>query len=164
MTAPAGTYSSKIISQSAKAIVQRLQNYMSPIRQSDFFPSDVGDSRAAVLVGLTVPTSYESADELHLLLTVRSSKLNTFPSEVALPGGKADPHDKGPVETAVREAEEEIGLPRNKIEVLIPGGHMAGHVSRNGLLVTPVVALIPPMAELENTIKLNHHEVDRGGL
>jgi hypothetical protein len=68
------------------------------LTQDDFFPSQVGDSRAAVLVGFTVPDSYSSPNaELHILLTVRSSKLNTFPSEVALPGGRADAKDAGPV-------------------------------------------------------------------
>lgn len=143
-------------------MVSRFQSYKPLIRQDDFFPDQVGESRAAVLVGLSVPTSYDDPNaELHVLLTVRSSKLNTFPSEVALPGGRADlGKDAGPVETAVREAEEEVGLDRSLIEVLVPQGWMSGHVSRNGLLVTPVVALIPPMKDLD--LQLNPAEVDRG--
>ncbi|KAI9030624.1 NUDIX hydrolase domain-like protein [Hyaloraphidium curvatum] len=159
-TAPAGTFSSLLRPSFALDAVRRLQSYKPNVDQS-FFPARVGDSRAAVLVALTVPRSYADPDpELHVLFTVRSSRLNTFPSEVALPGGRADPEkDAGPADTALRETHEEVGLEPGRCELLVPGGWMAGHVSRNGLLVTPVVALVPPIPDLD--LKLNHHEVDR---
>lgn len=129
MSAPEGTYSSLLKGPAAQSVA-RLRAYKPAVDQS-FFPRAVGDSRAAVLVALTVATTYSDPNaELQVLLTVRSSKLNTFPSEVALPGGKAD-GDENPVENAVREGFEEVGIEGKKMEVLSPSGWMCGHVSRN---------------------------------
>lgn len=91
---------------------------------------------AAVLVLL-----YENAGELRVVLTTRSKFLRAHPGQTALPGGKADESDTSLVDTAFREAHEEVGLPLNcahvhKLCVLQP------FLSSSGLLVTPVVALL----------------------
>ncbi len=74
---------------------------------------------------------------LRLYLTKRASHLRHHPGQIALPGGKVDPGDGGPVAAALREAEEEIGLPRGQVEVL---GALAPHETVTGFLVTPVLA------------------------
>jgi 8-oxo-dGTP pyrophosphatase MutT (NUDIX family) len=74
-----------------------------------------------------------------VLLTMRSSRLRHHPGQIAFPGGKVDPGDGGPVGAALREAEEEVGLPRGAAEVL---GTLPPHETVTGFTVTPVLARI----------------------
>jgi 8-oxo-dGTP pyrophosphatase MutT (NUDIX family) len=74
-----------------------------------------------------------------VLLTKRSSRLRHHPGQIAFPGGKVDPGDGGPVGAALREAEEEVGLPRGAAEVL---GTLPPHETVTGFTVTPVLARI----------------------
>lgn len=74
-----------------------------------------------------------------VLLTKRSSRLKHHPGQIAFPGGKVDPSDDGPVGAALREAEEEVGLPRGLVEVL---GTMPPHETVTGFRVTPVLGRI----------------------
>ncbi len=53
-----------------------------------------------------------------IVLTKRSNKLSKHSGQVSFSGGKADPVDKTPLETALRETEEELGIPRNEIKIL----------------------------------------------
>ncbi|WP_223421828.1 CoA pyrophosphatase [Tateyamaria pelophila] len=81
----------------------------------------------------------ESARGFDLILTKRSSALKHHPGQIAFPGGKQDDTDADLIETALREAEEEIGLPRQHTQVL---GTFASHETVTGFSVTPVVALV----------------------
>lgn len=74
-----------------------------------------------------------------VLLTKRSSALAHHPGQVAFPGGKVDDGDDGVVAAAVREAEEEVGLPSERVEVL---GCLSNHITVTAYDVTPVVALV----------------------
>ncbi|KPP78133.1 Peroxisomal coenzyme A diphosphatase NUDT7-like, partial [Scleropages formosus] len=65
--------------------------------------------------------------------------LRSGAGEVCFPGGKYDPQDRDEIATALREAEEEIGLPPDKVEVI---GKLLPILNKNGLLITPVVGLI----------------------
>lgn len=101
--------------------------------------------KAAVLVALGDGAGYDDDQETTrplVLLTVRSPHLALHPGEVAFAGGKAEPGDgDSPVATALREAEEEIGLASEQVEVLTV---LDPIVSRLGLLVYPVVAVLSP--------------------
>ena len=77
--------------------------------------------------------------EPRLVLTKRSSALKHHPGQIAFPGGKVDPDDDGPVAAALREASEEIGLPRSHVEVL---GQLAPHETVTGFEVTPLLGMI----------------------
>ena len=78
----------------------------------------------------------------HVLLTRRSGT-RTHAGEVAFPGGKNEPGETD-VEAALREAQEEVGLPADSgIEVV---GQLERLVSQHGLVVTPIVALGPALA------------------
>eukprot|EP01134_Creolimax_fragrantissima_P001275 CFRG1275T1 len=90
---------------------------------------------AAVLIVL-----FESAEEkgIQVVLTQRSKSLRSHPGEVCLPGGKRDSDDIDIIETALREAHEEISLDKSKVQVV---GTLSQYVSKHGLLVTPVVAI-----------------------
>ena len=91
---------------------------------------------AGVLVGLRPgPRGAE------VILTKRSSRLKHHPGQIAFPGGKVDDSDVDAVAAALREAEEEIGLPRGMVRVI---GTMEPHETVTGFLVTPVFAEIDP--------------------
>ena len=90
--------------------------------------------QAGVLIGI-VP----DRDTPRVVLTKRSSALKHHPGQIAFPGGKVDEGDDGPVGAALREAEEEIGLERGRVEVL---GRLAPHETVTGFEVTPVLGLI----------------------
>ncbi|WP_419736868.1 CoA pyrophosphatase [Pseudomonas sp. COR18] len=93
---------------------------------------------AAVLVPIT------RSEEPELVLTLRASGLSTHGGEVAFPGGRRDPEDPDLVFTALREAEEEIGLAPGLVEIV---GPLSPLVSLYGLKVTPYVGLVPDFVE-----------------
>ena len=76
---------------------------------------------------------------LHVILTKRSSALKHHPGQIAFPGGKQDDGDADVTEAALREAEEEIGLPRGHVDVL---GHLPAHETVTGFIVTPVIGFV----------------------
>ena len=76
-----------------------------------------------------------------VLLTERTAHLSTHSGQVAFPGGRADPEDATPADTALREAHEEVGLEREFVEVL---GNLATYVTGSSFIITPVVALVRP--------------------
>ncbi|MEO0990637.1 MAG: CoA pyrophosphatase [Pseudomonadota bacterium] len=89
---------------------------------------------AAVLLGV----EGEGASAT-VLLTKRSSRLKHHPGQIALPGGKVDEGDAGTIGAALREAQEEIGMPMPVAQIL---GTLPPHETVTGYLVTPVVARI----------------------
>ncbi len=98
------------------------------------FPSH--PAPAAVLIGLV-----ERDAEPSILLTVRSSQLRHHAGQISFPGGRIEPDDAGPAAAALREAEEEIGLTSDHVEVV---GYLPDHLILTGFRVTPVVARVRP--------------------
>jgi len=98
---------------------------------------------AGVLVTVSLVTGTP-----HLILTKRSSALKHHPGQIAFPGGKQEETDADVTAAALREAEEEIGLPRAMPMVL---GTLPEHETVTGFKVTPVVAVLErafdPVAE-----------------
>ncbi|HET7409483.1 MAG TPA: CoA pyrophosphatase [Paracoccaceae bacterium] len=92
--------------------------------------------RAAVLCGLR-----EREGLLHVVLTHRASHLSRHASQVAFPGGRVDPTDESFRHAALREAEEEIGLPPAQVRVI---GTLDEYLTSTGYRVTPVVGIIAP--------------------
>ena len=92
---------------------------------------------AAVLV----PLFMNHADQkLSVLLTLRSSQLRHHSGEVALPGGRFDEGDRDPVDTALREAREEIGMHPHQVDVCT---QLPIHLARGSQAVIPVVGMVP---------------------
>lgn len=91
--------------------------------------------QAAVLVAIT------RRPEPGVLLTVRRENLRTHAGQVAFPGGRIDPEDPSTEAAALREAEEEIGLPRAEVEVW---GAADPYLTVTGFAVTPVVGAVEP--------------------
>ncbi|HEX2794286.1 MAG TPA: CoA pyrophosphatase [Croceicoccus sp.] len=106
---------------------------------------------AAVLIAVT-----ERADgEGHgpgIILIERPARMRTHGGQVAFPGGAIDPGENA-VQAALREANEEIGLPLSKVHVI---GETDGYRTGTGFTVTPVLATIPP----DLTLRANPAEVD----
>ncbi|MCW9739885.1 CoA pyrophosphatase [Proteus mirabilis] len=82
-----------------------------------------------------------------ILLTERASTLRSHAGQVALPGGKREPQDKSLIETALREAHEEVDIPPSMVSVI---GQLAPLRSSEGYLVTPIVGVIPPNLSLRH--------------
>ncbi len=83
-------------------------------------------------------------EELTVLFTQRTAHLKSHAGQVSFPGGRAEPGDASAEYTALREAEEEIGLPRERVEVL---GRLPEYRTRTGFRVTPVIGVVaPPLA------------------
>ena len=87
-----------------------------------------------------------------VLLTERTAHLSTHSGQVAFPGGRADPEDATPAHTALREAQEEVGLAPDYVEVL---GALPTYVTGSSFIITPVVALVRP----DCVLKPNPYEV-----
>ena len=99
-----------------------------------------GARAAAVLVGLVVRDG-----AVNVLLTQRTADLRTHAGQIAFPGGKMDPEDASPAATALREAEEEIGLPPRQVAVL---GYLGAYLTRTGFRIIPVIARVDPPFDL----------------
>jgi 8-oxo-dGTP pyrophosphatase MutT (NUDIX family) len=106
-----------------------------------------GLASASVLVPLVMH------DDLTVLLTRRTSHLKAHAGQIAFPGGRVEPDDLDPVHTALREAAEEVGLPREDVEVI---GELPTYTTITGFVVTPVVGLVNP----ELRLRPDPNEVD----
>lgn len=112
-------------------------------------PEGEQDRNAAVLLPL-----YEKDGEWFVLFTRRTHLVLTHRGQVSFPGGMADPADHSPLQTALREAEEELGLPSQAITVL---GALPPTRTTTGVYVTPIVGQITWPIRL----RLNRKEVAR---
>ncbi|MDQ7968667.1 MAG: CoA pyrophosphatase [Oxalicibacterium faecigallinarum] len=80
-----------------------------------------------------------------LMLTLRAAHLNDHAGQISFPGGRCEHFDGSPVETALRETEEEVGLDRRSIDVL---GTLPEYHTGTGFNVTPVVGIVRPPFEV----------------
>ena len=94
-----------------------------------------GITPAAVLVAIV------DRPEPTVILTLRPETMRRHPGQISFPGGRIDPGDDGPVAAALREAEEEIGLPPDRVEII---GIADIYRTITGFEVTPVVGIVPP--------------------
>ena len=108
-------------------------------------PETAGDGRvlpcrsprpAAVLIGLI-----EREQGLTVLLTRRTEQLRDHAGQISFPGGRSDPEDRDAIATALREADEEIGLGPERVEVI---GQLPLYTTITAYQVTPVVAFVLP--------------------
>jgi 8-oxo-dGTP pyrophosphatase MutT (NUDIX family) len=114
-----------------------------------FEPEHPGDGRpfdgrtpkaAAVLVPLV-----QRPEGLTVLLTRRTDHLRDHAGQISFPGGRSEPEDTGPAATALREAQEEVGLAPSHVAVI---GALPVYTTVTHFIVTPVVALVEPRLQL----------------
>ncbi len=91
--------------------------------------------RAAVLIPLL-----RDGDEWHILYTRRTDTVEHHKGQVSFPGGRTDPQDPTPEFTALREAEEEVGIRPSDVRIL---GRLGEYLTVTNYLVTPVVGVVP---------------------
>lgn len=103
--------------------------------------------RAAVLVAVT------DRPEPGVLLTLRHAGLRAHAGQISFPGGRIDPEDAGPIEAALREAQEEIALDPAAVEIV---GQDAPYRTGTNYLITPIVGVIPP----DLPLRASESEVD----
>ena len=103
-------------------------------------PPDESARRAAVLVPVLL-----DPDGPELVYTVRKGHLNVHAGQISFPGGSLEPGDESLLDCALREAEEEIDLGRNLVEVI--GELEEMYIPPSNFRVSPYVGLLPPAAE-----------------
>jgi 8-oxo-dGTP pyrophosphatase MutT (NUDIX family) len=145
-----------------RLIEDRLRNSQPPVNGLNALPAGMtgpvdplirqhfplAPAAAAVLVPIV-----EHHSGLTVLLTRRSANLRNHAGQISFPGGRLDPSDSGPLEAALRESEEEIGLAREHVTFV---GYLEPHLVLSGFWVTPVVAFVRPGF----TLKLAPREVE----
>ena len=109
------------------------------------FGDDGTEGRQAASTAAAVLIPVVLHRELTVLFTQRTAHLKSHAGQVSFPGGRAEPGDASAEYTALREAEEEIGLPRERVEVL---GRLPDYRTRTGFRVTPVIGVVAPPLEL----------------
>jgi 8-oxo-dGTP pyrophosphatase MutT (NUDIX family) len=97
-------------------------------------------THASVLVPLVL------RPDMTVLLTQRTDHLTDHPGQISFPGGRAESYDADATATALREAQEEIGLEASHIDVI---GQLPTYTTGTGFIVTPVVALVREGFELK---------------
>ncbi len=96
---------------------------------------------AAVLVPIV-----NRAEGASVLLTVRSSDMPSHAGQISFPGGKVEERDTSRIETALREAHEEVNIDPGAVDVI---GQLGVHEGGLGFSVTPVIGLVDPQADIK---------------
>ena len=136
-------------------VVLALRERLEPVERARILTDVIEGMRphareAAVLLGL-----FEQSGETYLTFIRRATTLRSHSGEIAFPGGSVDPTDTSPAMTALREAQEEIGLDPSRAEVL--GIMPPVFTVVSNFLITPVIAYL---AQGPGTLQLQPSEVD----
>jgi len=136
----------------AQSLRQRFQNLSGRTWAPEFdgdgrWPSEREPAAAAVLVGLV-----QRPEGWQVLLTRRTDHLRDHAGQISFPGGRSEPEDLDAAATALREAEEEVGLSPVQVEVL---GALPVYTTVTRFAVTPIVAVV----QAQVALKLDAFEV-----
>jgi 8-oxo-dGTP pyrophosphatase MutT (NUDIX family) len=135
-------------------LAERLRRAISAAPTVEMIPSDgpLADGEAALKQPAAVLIAITDASEPGVILTRRPDTMRRHAGQVSFPGGRVDPDDQDVVAAALREAEEEIGLPRHVPEVI---GTVDLYQTISHYTITPVLAVIPDGL----SFSANPHEV-----
>ncbi|HTQ33388.1 MAG TPA: CoA pyrophosphatase [Stellaceae bacterium] len=117
----------------------------------DLNPGETPPSAALRPAAVLVPL-IDHADGMTVLLTQRTAHLSAHAGQIAFPGGRVEEHDIDAIATALRETEEEVGLPRDLVSVV---GRLDTYVTGTGFEITPIVGIVEPAY----TLSLDAYEV-----
>jgi 8-oxo-dGTP pyrophosphatase MutT (NUDIX family) len=106
----------------------------------DLNPGETPPSAALRPAAVLVPL-IEHRDGMTVLLTQRTAHLSAHAGQIAFPGGRIEEHDENAIVAALRETEEEVGLPRERVEVI---GQLDTYITGTGFEITPIVGLVVP--------------------
>jgi 8-oxo-dGTP pyrophosphatase MutT (NUDIX family) len=135
-------------------ISQRLQAALKTDPSSDGFSEiDLNEETRLKCAAVLVPLVWHE-EEWHLLYTRRTDTVESHKGQVSFPGGACDEGEVTPEETALREANEEIGLDPNDIKVL---GRLANLITITYFRVTPVIGVV----KWPTVFRVGEHEVAR---
>ena len=136
-------------------IAQKLQEALAAAGPSSdgFAEVDITEESRVRCAAVLVPLVWFN-DEWHLLYTRRTDKVESHKGQVSFPGGACDEGEITPEQTALREAEEEIGIDPKDVKVL---GRLANLITITYFRVTPVVAVVKWPA----VFRVGEHEVAR---
>ena len=138
----------------SQEVILALRQRLEPIKRAGLLKDEhqkhyPSARNASVLIGL-----FDENNETYISFIRRASTLRTHSGEIAFPGGAADVSDVSPIVTALREAQEEIGLAPARVEVL--GIMPPVFTVVSNFLITPVVAFLP---EGPGTLQLQISEI-----
>lgn len=105
------------------------------------YRSDMRDVPGGTGVAAAVLIAITDRAQPGLILTQRPETMRRHPGQVAFPGGRIDPEDANAIEAALREAEEEVALPRAQVHIIEA---LPVYRTITGFEITPVIGLIPP--------------------
>jgi 8-oxo-dGTP pyrophosphatase MutT (NUDIX family) len=135
-------------------ISQRLQDALKDDPSSDGFSEiDLNEETRLKCAAVLVPLVWHD-EEWHLLYTRRTDTVESHKGQVSFPGGACDEGETTPEETALREADEEIGLNPNDVKVL---GRLANLITVTYFRVTPVIGVV----KWPTVFRVGEHEVAR---
>ena len=135
-------------------ISQKLHAAIEAAPSSDGYAEiDLTDETRLICAAVLIPLLRQE-DEWHLLFTRRTDKVESHKGQVSFPGGACDEGETTPEETALREANEEVGIDPKKVRVL---GKIMNMITITSFHVTPVVGVI----EWPTVLRLGKDEVER---
>jgi 8-oxo-dGTP pyrophosphatase MutT (NUDIX family) len=128
-------------------IIERLRDGALGAGRSDFdlnpgiWLDDPGLSEKVLTPAAVLVPIVERPDGLTVLLTKRTDHLHDHAGQISFPGGRVEADDADAIDTALRETEEEIGIPRHMIEVV---GELEPYRTGTGFCISPVVGFVDP--------------------
>jgi 8-oxo-dGTP pyrophosphatase MutT (NUDIX family) len=117
----------------------------------DLNPGETPPSAALRPAAVLVPL-IDRADGMTVLLTQRTAHLSAHAGQIAFPGGRIEATDADAVAAALRETEEEVGLPRELVSVV---GRLDTYVTGTGFEIIPIVGIVAPL----HTLAIDPYEV-----
>lgn len=136
--------------RASAALVSREQ-LVQALTSAKLARGETGSASSLIPAAVLVPL-IDRPGGITVLLTTRSANLTSHAGQISFPGGCVEQGDGDRAATALREAEEEIGLPRNAVELI---GELPDYEVQTGFVISPVVGwIVPPV-----TLWLDANEV-----
>ena len=124
-------------------------NYMDIKNKLKNYDRSIIGAKNAMNAAILVPL-VEVDGQLNLLFEVRSRNLNSQPGDISFPGGKIDQGDEGPLAAAIRETEEELGIPSENIDIIT---ELDLFVSPYGLIIHNFLGKINDISKLRDELE-----------